>query len=74
MCAEDVPGPGSVWIHTEWDYKAPVRPGDRITGRAEVLKARDDKPITVLRTTVTRDDGVVSVDGTAVCYTMPQQT
>jgi hypothetical protein len=39
-----------------------------------VLKVRDDKPITIVRTTVKRDDGVVSVDGTAVCYTLPQPT
>ena len=29
-----------------------------------------DKPITHLRTTVTRDDGVVALEGTAVCYTV----
>jgi len=72
VCAEEIPGPGTVWIHTDWHLQAPVRPGDTITGRAEVLKVRDDKPITVVRTTVTRGDGVVSVDGTAVCYTFPQ--
>ena len=47
-----------------------VRPGDTITGRVEVTSARTDKPITALRTTVTRDDGTVVLDGTAVCYTM----
>jgi acyl dehydratase len=54
-----------------WDFRAPVRPGDTITGRVEVTEARADKPITKLRTTVTRDDGVVALEGTAVCYTMP---
>ena len=44
--------------------------GDTITGRVEVISARTDKPITELRTTVTRDDGTVVLDGTAVCYTM----
>ena len=29
------------------------------------------KPITRLRTTVTRQDGTVVLDGTAVCYTTP---
>jgi acyl dehydratase len=53
-----------------WDFKAPVRPGDVITGRVEVLEARTDKPVTRLRTTVTRDDGTIALDGTAVCYTM----
>ena len=49
---------------------APVRPGDVITGAVEVLETRDDKPITRLRTTVTRDDGTVALQGTALCYTM----
>jgi acyl dehydratase len=48
-----------------------VRPGDTITGRVEVIEARADKPITKLKTTVTRDDGVVSVEGTATCYPSP---
>jgi acyl dehydratase len=53
-----------------WNFKAPVRPGDIITGRVEVTEARTDKPITTLRTTVTRDDGTIALDGTATCYTM----
>jgi hypothetical protein len=51
-------------------FLAPVRPGDEITGSVEVVEARDDKPITTLRTSVTRGDGTVVLDGTAVCYTM----
>jgi acyl dehydratase len=54
-----------------WSFKAPVRPGDTITGRAEVLEVRADKPITKLKTTVIRGDGTVVLDGDAVCYTMP---
>jgi acyl dehydratase len=53
-----------------WDFKAPVRPGDVITGRVEIIEARTDKPITKLRTTVIRDDGTIALEGTAVCYTM----
>lgn len=71
VVAQDLPGPGTVFLHVEWDFQAPVRPGDDITGEVEVLSVRDDKPITELRTTVTRDDGTVAVDGTAVCYTVP---
>jgi hypothetical protein len=36
----------------------------------EVIEVRNDKPITKLRTTVTRDDGTVALEGTAVCYTI----
>lgn len=71
VVAEDLPGPGTVFLHVDWSFEAPVRPGDTITGAVEVLEAREDKPITKLRTTVRRDDGVVVVDGTAVCYTVP---
>ncbi|HYV51188.1 MAG TPA: MaoC family dehydratase [Dongiaceae bacterium] len=71
VVAEDLPGPGSVFLQVNWSFKAPVRPGDTITGAVEVLKVRTDKPITELKTTVTRQDGVVALEGTALCYTMP---
>ncbi|MGO4385111.1 MaoC family dehydratase [Specibacter sp. RAF43] len=70
VVAEELPGPGTVFLSVNWNFKAPVRPGDVITGRVEVIKAREDKPITELQTTVVRGDGVVVLDGTAVCYTM----
>ena len=71
VVAEDLPGPGTVFLHVDWNFRAPVRPGDTITGAAEVIEVRHDKPITKLRTTVTRHDGTLVLDGTALCYTMP---
>ena len=71
VVAEDLPGPGSVFLHVEWDFKAPVRPGDEIRAEVEVLEAREDKPITKLRTTVTNQDGTVVLDGTALVWTEP---
>jgi acyl dehydratase len=71
LVAEDLPGPGSVFLHVDWNFTAPVRPGDEITAEAEVLTMRDDKPICTLRTTITRDDGTVVLDGTAVVYRDP---
>jgi len=70
VVAEKLPGPGTVFLNVSWDFKAPVRPGDTITGRVEVTAARDDKPIATLRTQVVRGDGTVVLDGTAVTYTM----
>ena len=70
VVAEKLPGPGSVFLNVYWDFAAAVRPGDIITGRVEVTDVRADKPITKLRTTVTRDDGTVALEGTALCYTM----
>jgi len=71
VVAEDLPGPGTVFLQVNWTFKAPVRPGDTITGQVEVTDVREDKPITTLDTKVIRGDGTVVLDGTAVCYTMP---
>lgn len=71
VVAEDLPGPGTVFLQVDWSFKAPVRPGDTITGEAEVTKVRDDKPITELTTRVLLSDGSVVLEGTTVCYTMP---
>jgi len=70
VVAEDLPGPGTVFLQVDWRFTAPVRPGDTITGAVEVLEVREDKPITKLATSVTRDDGTVVLEGTATCYTM----
>jgi acyl dehydratase len=71
VVAEDLPGPGSVFLNVNWDFKAGVGPGDTITAEVEVTAVREDKPITTLRTTITNQDGVVVLDGTAVVYTVP---
>ena len=69
VVAEDLPGPGTVFLHVDWSFKAPVRPGDEITAEVEVLEAREDKPITRLRTTISNQDGTVVLDGTALVWT-----
>jgi acyl dehydratase len=71
VIAEDLPGPGSVFLHLEWDFKAPVCPGDEITAEVEVLEAREDKPLTRLRTTITNQEGTVVLDGSALVWTEP---
>jgi len=71
VVAEDLPGPGTVFLQVNWNFKAPVRPGDTITGKVMVTKVRADKPITELETRVVLADGSVVLDGTAICYTVP---
>jgi acyl dehydratase len=68
VVAEDLPGPGSVFLHVDWSFKAPVRPGDEITAEVEVLEVRDDKPLTRLRTTISNQEGTVVLDGTALVW------
>ncbi|MGP1675365.1 MAG: MaoC/PaaZ C-terminal domain-containing protein [Candidatus Limnocylindrales bacterium] len=70
LVAEVLPGPGSVFLHQEWDYPAPVYIGDTVTAEAEVVAARADKPITTLRCVARRADGTEVLTGTCVVYTM----
>jgi acyl dehydratase len=71
VVAEDLPGPGSVFLHVDWSFRAPVKPGDEITAEVEVLEARADKPITKLRTTITNQEGTVVLEGEALVWTEP---
>ncbi len=71
VVAEELPGPGTVFLQVNWSFKAPVRPGDTITGEVKITNVRTDKPVTELETRVLLDDGTVVLDGNAVCYTMP---
>jgi acyl dehydratase len=68
VVAEDLPGPGSVFLHVDWRFLHPVRPGDTITAEVELLESRADKPIHRLRTTISNQDGVVVLDGNATVY------
>jgi acyl dehydratase len=71
VVAEDLPGPGSVFLHVDWSFRAPARPGDTLTAEVEVLDVRTDKPITRLRTTITDQHGTVVLDGEALVYQEP---
>jgi len=71
VVAEDLPGPGTVFLQVNWSFKAPARPGDTITGEVEITDVRRDKPITKLKTRVIGGDDTILLDGDAVCYTMP---
>jgi acyl dehydratase len=70
LVAMRLPGPGSVFLHQEWDYPAPVYIGDTVTAEAEVLESRADKPITRLRCVARRADGTEVLRGECLVYTM----
>lgn len=70
LVAMRLPGPGSVFLHQEWDYPAPVYVGDTVTATAEVIEARADKPITRLRCVARREDGTEVLRGECLVYTM----
>jgi acyl dehydratase len=68
VVAEDLPGPGSVFLHVDWSFRAPVRPGDEMTAEVEVLEVREDKPIAKLRNTITNQEGTVVLEGDALVW------
>ena len=70
LVAMELPGPGSVFLHQEWDYPAPAFVGDTVTAEAEVVEARADKPITRLRCVARRADGTEVLRGECLVYTM----
>ena len=71
VVAEDLPGPGTVFLGVEWKFVKAVGVGEKITGRVEVVSVRDDKPICTLRTTVVNAAGEDCLSGTAPTYTVP---
>ena len=71
VVAEDVPGPGSVFLQVDWAFIAPVHPGDTITAAVEVLDVRSDKPIARLRTTIHNQHGIRVLDGNALVWRDP---
>lgn len=71
VVAEDLPGPGSVFLGVEWKFVKAVGIGETITGRVVVLEVRDDKPICKLSTSVVNAAGEVCLEGRATTYTVP---
>ena len=64
--ANDLPGPGTVYLSQSVQFKAPVYPGDTVTAIIEVKSVREDKPIATLITTCVNQDNVTVIEGEAV--------
>lgn len=71
VVAEDLPGPGTVFLGVEWRFVKAVGVDEAITGRVEILEVRDDKPICKIATSVRNAAGEDCLIGTATTYTMP---
>jgi 3-hydroxybutyryl-CoA dehydratase len=64
--ANDLPGPGTVYLSQNLNFKAPVYPGDTVTAAIEVKSLHASKPIATLSTTCANQDGVTVLEGEAV--------
>jgi acyl dehydratase len=71
LVAEDLPGPGTVFLGMELKFSKAVYVGDTIVGRIEVKTVREDKPICTLEVSVANQKGEVCLSGTATTYTTP---
>ncbi|MCB9112744.1 MAG: MaoC family dehydratase [Anaerolineales bacterium] len=63
--ANDLPGPGTVYLSQSIQFKAPVFPGDTITAIIEVKSIRNDKPIAILTTICVNQENVTIIEGEA---------
>jgi acyl dehydratase len=68
LVAEDMPGPGTVFMSMDLKFTAPVFIGDTITATAVVLEVHESKPICRLVVRIARADGEVVLSGETACY------
>ena len=64
-----LPGHGTIYLSQEVKFLAPVRIGDTITARVEVIELIPEKNRVEFRTTCMKQDGKMVVDG--VAWAMP---
>lgn len=61
-----LPGPGTIYLSQSLRFTAPVRMGDTVTARVEVLELVAKRRRVRLATVCTNQDGVTVLDGEAV--------
>ncbi len=71
LVAQDLPGPGTVFLGVNWRFIRAVGVGEEITAEVEVTSVRDDKPICELATRIYGESGQVCLEGTATVYVTP---
>jgi len=74
IVAEQLPGPGTVFLGMELKFVKAVYVGDTITGRIEIVSARADKPICTIAVSVRNQKGEVCLTGSATTYTAALKT
>jgi len=69
IVANQLPGPGTVFLKVDWSFKKPVYIDERVTGYVTITNVRRDKPICEMTTIIKNDAGDICLDGTAVTFT-----
>jgi 3-hydroxybutyryl-CoA dehydratase len=63
IIANQLPGPGTIYLKQELSFLAPVHIGDTITARVEILELNAEKNRVRLKTTCSNQDGVTVLEG-----------
>ncbi|MDH8676694.1 MaoC family dehydratase [Fusibacter bizertensis] len=61
-----LPGPGTIYLSQELSFRKPVRFGDTIEAKVEVIERIEEKNRLILRTTCTNQHGEIVIDGKAM--------
>jgi 3-hydroxybutyryl-CoA dehydratase len=65
VLAMQLPGPGTIYVGQNLQFRAPVLIGDTITARVEAAEKLDQRKWVKFKTTITNQDGKLVVDGEA---------
>ena len=66
VLAMQLPGPGAIYVRQSFEFKAPVRIGDTVTARVEVVAVDREKNRVQIRTSCTNQTGALVLDGEAL--------
>jgi 3-hydroxybutyryl-CoA dehydratase len=66
VLGNQLPGPGTIYMQQNLNFKAPVAIGDTITATVEVVEVILEKKRVRLKTVCTNQDNVVVLDGEAL--------
>lgn len=66
ILGNELPGPGAVYASQNFSFLAPIYIDERVELRVEVTEVRSDQKVVKVRTTCTKSDGVLCIDGEAV--------
>ena len=65
VLANDIPGPGTIYLGQSLKFKKPVFLGDTITATVTISQVRAEKKIVTFETTCTNQNGEVVIEGEA---------
>lgn len=65
LLANELPGPGSIYIHQELNFKSPVYHNEEVNAEVVIVDLREEKKIVVLNTTCAVN-GIEVLNGKAI--------